>query len=333
MKKIVNRPADLVVDSLSGLAEAHADLLELHTDPLFVTRRVRRHDKVAVVSGGGSGHEPLHVGFVGVGMLDAAVPGAVFTSPTPDAIAAAVQAVAGEAGVLALVKNYTGDVLNFEMAAEMIAAGGTTIDTVTIADDVAVTDSTFTAGRRGVAGTVPIEKLVGAAAERGAALPELGELARRLVGSTRSMGLALRAGVVPHTGRESFPLAADQLEFGVGIHGEPGRETRGLGTADELVDELLAAILADGVIRGDRPGVLLFVNGLGGTPPAELYLAYHSAARRLRQLGIDATRSLVGTFVTSLDMQGISVTLLDLDAELLELWDAPVCTPALRKGM
>ena len=332
MKKILNDPADLVLESLLGLAEAHPDMVVLHVDPLFVTRSTPAIPRtVALLSGGGSGHEPLHAGFVGLGMLDAAVPGQVFTSPTPDAILAATRAVDAGAGVLYLVKNYTGDVLNFEMAAELAQDEGLRTATVVIDDDVAVTDSTWTMGRRGVGGTVLLEKIAGAAATRGDDLDEVAAIAATVIRSVRSMGLALRAGVVPHSAELSFSLAEDEYEMGVGIHGEPGRETRPMAGADEIVESLLEAILSERAGSGDE--VLLFVNGLGGTPVAELYLAFHSARRRLSQLGLRVTRSLVGSFVTSLDMQGLSVSLLDLDDELRELWDAPVCTPALRKGM
>ena len=332
MKKILNDPANLVLESLQGLAEAHPDMVALHLDPLFVLRSTTVVPRtVAVLSGGGSGHEPLHGGFVGIGMLDAAVPGPVFSSPTPDAILAAARSVDAGAGVLFLVKNYAGDVLNFEMAAELAAAEGLRTVTVLIDDDVAVTDSTWTTGRRGVGGTVVVEKIAGAAATRGDDLNEVAAVAARVVRSVNSMGLALRAGTVPHTGELSFALGPDEYEMGVGIHGEPGRETRSMVRADEIVADLLEAVLAERTGSGDE--VLLFVNGLGGTPVAELYLAFHSARRRLGEQGLRVTRSLVGTFVTSLDMQGFSLTVLDLDDELRELWDAPVCTPALRRGM
>ena len=332
MKKILNDPADLVLESLLGLAEAHPEMVVLHVDPLFVTRSTPAVPRtVALLSGGGSGHEPLHAGFVGLGMLDAAVPGQIFSAPTPDAILAATRAVDAGAGVLYLVKNYTGDVLNFEMAAELAQAEGLRTVTVVIDDDVAVIDSTWTTGRRGVGGAVLLEKIAGAAATRGDDLDEVAAIAATVIRSVKSMGMALRAGVVPHSAELSFPLADDHYEMGVGIHGEPGRETRPMAGADEIMASLLDAILSERPGPGDE--VLLFVNGLGGTPVAELYLAFHSARRRLSELGLRVTRSLVGSFVTSLDMQGLSVSVLDLDDELRELWDAPVCTPALRKGM
>ncbi|GAA1308468.1 dihydroxyacetone kinase subunit DhaK [Saccharothrix xinjiangensis] len=333
MKKIVNDPSTVVVDALRGLALAHADLLDVQYDPAVVVRAdapVPR--KVAVISGGGSGHEPLHAGFVGRGMLDAACPGAVFTSPTPDQVAAAVSRTDGGAGALLIVKNYTGDVLNFETAAELAAADGVDVRTVVIDDDVAVQDSTYTAGRRGVGGTVLLEKLVGAAAERGVDLDGCEALARRVVGQVRSMGLALTACTVPHAGEPSFTLGDDEMELGIGIHGEPGRRRVPVGPADELVAALLEPVLADlPFSAGDR--VLLFTNSMGGTPLVELYLAHGIAERLLAERGVVVERRLVGPYVTSLEMQGMSLTLLKVDDELLELWDAPVRTAALRWGI
>ena len=287
--------------------------------------------KVAIVSGGGSGHEPLHAGFVGHGMLSAAVPGPVFTSPTPDPIVAATQAVDGGAGVLYIVKNYTGDVLNFETAADLAEAEGITVASVLVDDDVAVKDSLYTAGRRGVAGTVVVEKTAGAAAERGDSLEQVAEVARRTNAATRTMGVALTAGVVPHAGEPSFTLADDEVEIGIGIHGEPGRERVPLEPVDRIVDRLLDAVLDDlGTASGDR--VLLFVNGMGGTPLVELYVAFRRAAEVLAEKGVEVTRTLVGNYVTSLEMQGMSITVTRLDDELTELWDAPVETAALRRG-
>ncbi|MGI8592623.1 MAG: dihydroxyacetone kinase subunit DhaK, partial [Nakamurella sp.] len=281
---------------------------------------------------GGSGHEPLHVGYVGAGMLDAAVPGAMFTSPTPDQILDATTAVNGGAGILHIVKNYTGDVLNFEMAAELAAAEGLEVSTVIVDDDVAVQDSTWTAGRRGVGGTVLLEKIAGAAAARRSDLAAVTAIATRVNANVRSMGMALRACTVPHSGEPSFNLAADEMEIGIGIHGEPGRETRTLAPADEIVEILLSTIVEDLPFRGgDR--TLLFVNGMGGTPEVELYLAYNSARKYLAAKGIEVTRSLVGNYITALEMQGMSITLLRLDDEFVELWDAPVHTVALRRGM
>ncbi|MDQ0376939.1 dihydroxyacetone kinase subunit DhaK [Amycolatopsis thermophila] len=330
MKKIINDPADVVTESLRGLAAAHADVLRVQEDPNVVVRAdAPVAGKVAVISGGGSGHEPLHGGFVGVGMLDAAVPGAVFTSPTPDAVQAAIQATTGEAGALLIVKNYTGDVLNFETAGELAAAEDLDVRSVVIDDDVAVADSTYTAGRRGVGGTVLLEKLTGAAAERGDSLDAVEALARKVIGQVRSIGVALTAPTVPHVGEPSFDLGADEIEFGIGIHGEPGRERIKAEPADELVARMVGAIVEDLPFeRGDR--VLLFTNSMGGTPLVELYLAHGIAERLLADRGIMVERRLVGPYITSLEMQGMSLTLLRLDDELTELWDAPVNTAALR---
>lgn len=333
MKKIINDPATVVVDALRGMALAHADLLDVQYDPAVVVRAdspVPR--KVAVISGGGSGHEPLHGGFVGRGMLDAACPGAVFTSPTPDQVAAAVSRTDGGAGALLIVKNYTGDVLNFETAGELAAADGVDVRTVVIDDDVAVKDSLYTAGRRGVGGTVLLEKIVGAAAERGVDLDGCEALARRVVSQVRSMGLALTACTVPHAGEPSFTLGDDEVELGIGIHGEPGRRRVPVASADEMVRWLLDPILEDlPFAEGDR--VLLFTNSMGGTPLIELYLAHGIAERLLAERGIVVARRLVGPYITSLEMQGMSLTLLKVDDEMLELWDAPVHTPALRWGV
>jgi dihydroxyacetone kinase-like protein len=332
MKKLINDPRAVVAESLQGLAAAHADVVTVHTEPDFIVRAGGpRAGKVALVSGGGSGHEPLHGGFVGEGMLDAAVPGPVFTSPTPDPIVAATLAVDGGAGVLHIVKNYTGDVLNFETAAELAEAEGVTVRSVVIDDDVAVKDSLYTAGRRGVAGTVLVEKIAGAAAERGDDLDAVAAIATRVNAQARSMGVALTPSTVPHAGEPSFTLADDEVEIGIGIHGEPGRERIPLEPADAIVDRLLAPILEDLPFDGgDR--VLLFVNGMGGTPQVELYIVFRRAAEALRERGIEVARSLVGNYVTSLEMQGVSITLLKLDDEFVELWDAPVNTIALRWG-
>ncbi|AOS62305.1 dihydroxyacetone kinase subunit DhaK [Actinoalloteichus hymeniacidonis] len=332
MKKIINDPAAVVTEALYGMAQAHPELRVQHTDPAYIVRAdAPIPDRVAIVSGGGSGHEPLHGGFVGPGMLTAACPGPVFTSPTPDQVQAAVAAAHGGAGVLLLVKNYTGDVLNFETAAELIEAEGIDVRTVVIDDDVAVRDSLFTAGRRGVAGTLLVEKIVGAAAEAGADLDTCERLARKVVDSVRSMGLALAPCTVPHSGEPSFVLAEDEIEIGIGIHGEPGRERTRIAPAQDLVRTLLTPVLEDlPFTAGDR--VLLFTNSMGGTPLIELYLAHGSAVALLNERGFLVERSLVGPYVTSLEMQGISLTLLRLDDELAELWDAPVSTPALRWG-
>jgi phosphoenolpyruvate---glycerone phosphotransferase subunit DhaK len=332
MKKLINDPRAVVSESLQGLAAAHSDLVTVHTEPDFIVRAGgARAGKVGLVSGGGSGHEPLHGGFVGEGMLDAAVPGPVFTSPTPDPIVAATLAVDGGAGVLHIVKNYTGDVLNFETAAELAEAEGSTVRSVIVDDDVAVKDSLYTAGRRGVAGTVLVEKIAGAAAERGDDLDAVAAIATRVNEQVRSMGVALTPSTVPHAGEPSFTLSDDEVEIGIGIHGEPGRERIPLEPADAIVDRLLAPILEDLPFQsGDR--VLLFVNGMGGTPQIELYIVFRRAAEVLAERGIEVARSLVGNYVTSLEMQGVSITLLRLDDEFLELWDAPVNTIALRWG-
>ena len=329
MKKIINEPADVVAESLRGMAAAHPDLLRVRTDPAVIVRAdAPVQGKVAVISGGGSGHEPLHGGFVGPGMLSAAVPGAVFTSPTPDAVQAAITETDGGAGALLVVKNYTGDVLNFETAAELAGLEGTEVTTVLVDDDVAVKDSTHTAGRRGVGGTVLVEKIVGAAAERGSDLATCEELGRRVVSQVRSMGIALTAPTVPHAGEPSFDLAADEMEIGIGIHGEPGRERLPLESAEGIVRRLLDAVVEDlPFTEGDD--VLLFTNSMGATPLIELYLAHGIAERLLAERGITVRRRLVGPYVTSLEMQGMSLTLLKLDDELTELWDAPVHTAAL----
>ncbi|MET9224959.1 dihydroxyacetone kinase subunit DhaK [Lentzea sp. NPDC003310] len=330
MKKIINDPETVVQDALRGMQAAHPDLLEVHQDPAVVVRAGGpRQGKVALISGGGSGHEPLHGGFVGRGMLDAACPGPVFTSPTSDQVVDAVARTDGGAGALLIVKNYTGDVLNFEMAAELAE---TEVRSVVIDDDVAVKDSLYTAGRRGVGGTVLLEKIVGAAAERGDDLAACEALAQRVISSVRSMGLALTACTVPHVGSPSFELADGEMELGVGIHGEPGRQTVAVGTASEMVSALLEPILEDlPFASGDR--VLLFTNGMGGTPLIELYLAHGIAEQLLADRGITVERRLVGPYITSLEMQGMSLTLLRLDDEMVELWDAPVHTPALRWGV
>ncbi len=333
MKKLINDPGALVAESLAGFARAHTDLVRVNPDPVYVVRDpAPRPGKVGILSGGGSGHEPLHAGFVGLGMLDAAVPGPIFTSPTPEPILAATKAVDGGAGVLHLVKNYTGDVLNFEVAAELADEPGVVVRTVVVNDDVAVEDSTWTAGRRGVAGTVLVEKIAGAAAERGDDLAGVAAIAERVVANVRSMGLALTACIVPRTGRPSFDLPDDEVEIGVGIHGEPGRHRVPMASADDLTEQLAGPVLDDlGLNAGDD--VVLMVNGMGGTPPAELYVVYARARALVEERGGAVARSLVGTYVTSLDMQGASVTILRLDPELTELFDAPVHTAALRWGV
>ncbi len=332
MKKLINDPSKVVDEAVAGIAAAHPELRVI-VDPPYVIARgdAPVQGKVGLVSGGGSGHEPLHGGFVGHGMLDAAVPGAVFTSPTPDPIVAATKAVDGGAGVLHIVKNYTGDVLNFETAADLALAEGIEVESVIIDDDVAVQDSLYTAGRRGVAGTLLVEKIAGAAAERGDALAEVAEIARTVNANVRSMGMALAPCTVPHAGEPSFDLGPDEIEIGIGIHGEPGRARIAMEPADAIVDRLLAPILDDlPFASGDR--VLLFVNGMGGTPLVELCVVFRRAAEVLASHGIQVARTLVGSYVTSLDMQGCSISVLRLDDALTELWDAPVQTPALRWG-
>jgi len=332
MKKLINDPRAVVDEGVAGFAAAHADLVTVSADPLFVARAGGpTAGKVGIVSGGGSGHEPLHAGFVGFGMLDAAVPGPVFTSPTPDPIVAATAAVDGGAGVLYIVKNYTGDVLNFETAAELAEAEGTVVRTVLVDDDVAVRDSLYTAGRRGVAGTVLVEKIAGAAAERGDDLEAVAAVAAKVNSRVRTMGVALSACTVPHAGVPSFTLADDEIEIGIGIHGEPGRERIALEPADRIVDRLLDPVLEDLSVE---PGAdaLLFVNGMGGTPEIELYIVFRRAAEVLAERGIRVARTLVGNYTTSLEMQGASISVLILDDELTALWDAPVQTAALRWG-
>ena len=333
MKKLINDPRSVVEESLQGFGQAHRELVTVNPDPIFVTRKDPPVDgKVGLVSGGGSGHEPLHAGFVGRGMLDAAVPGAVFTSPTPDQILPATLAVNSGAGVVHIVKNYTGDVLNFETAAELSEAEGVNVRTVLVNDDVAVEDSLYTAGRRGVGGTVLVEKIAGAAAERGDDLDAVSAIGERVNSNVRTMGVALTACTVPHAGKPSFDLAEDEIEIGIGIHGEPGRHRIPMENADGITDRLLEPVLSDlGITPGDK--VLLFVNGMGGTPLIELYIVYRRAAQVLADRGTAVERSLVGNYITALEMQGCSISVLRLDDELTELWDAPVHTAALRWGV
>ena len=333
MKKLINDPRAVVAESLEGFGMAHHDLVEVHADPAYVTRRdAPVSGKVSLVSGGGSGHEPLHSGYVGRGMLDAAVPGAVFTSPTPDQILPAITSTDSGAGVLMIVKNYTGDILNFETAAELAQAEGIDVRSVVVNDDVAVEDSLYTAGRRGVGGTVLVERIAGAAAERGDSLQSVTDLAERVNAGVRSMGVALSACTVPHAGEPSFELGDDEIELGVGIHGEPGRRKMPMATADVITDQLLEPVLSDlGTGSGER--VLLFVNGMGGTPLSELYIVYRHAAKVLADRGIHVERSLVGNYITALEMQGASITVLKLDDDMIDLWDSPVHTAALRWGV
>jgi dihydroxyacetone kinase-like protein len=332
MKKLINDPADVVSEALAGIEAAHADLRVDHANKVIYRADAPRSGKVGLVSGGGSGHEPLHGGFVGLGMLDAACAGEVFTSPVPDQVLAATKLVDGGAGVLHVVKNYTGDVLNFEMAAELAEAEtGVRVVSVVTDDDVAVQDSTWTAGRRGVGVTVLLEKIAGAAAEQGRSLDEVVDVARRVNGNGRSMGLALTSCTVPAVGHPTFELGEKEMELGVGIHGEPGRERIPIAPARDIAAMLVEPILEDLPFRsGD--GVVCFVNGLGGTPLIELYVVFNEVAQILAGRGVQIARSLVGPYITSLDMAGTSVTLLRVDDELLSLWDAPVRTPALRWG-
>ena len=327
MKKLINDVGSILTESLDGFAAAHAGIVTLGPERKYVRRAKLKAGKVALVSGGGSGHEPLHIGFVGHGMLDAACPGQVFTSPTPDQIIAAAEATDSGAGVLFIVKNYEGDMMNFAMAREM---GGRETDIVVTDDDVAVENSLRTTGRRGVAGTMVVTKVVGAAAELGLKLKGLKTLGDRVNHATRSMGVALTSCTVPAAGRPTFAIGDDEMEIGVGIHGEAGRQRTKLKTADEIAEELVNSITSDLGARGDA---LLVVNGFGATPAMELYLMFNSARTQLAKHGITVRRSLVGNYVTSLDMAGCSLTVTLLDRELDGLWDAAVHTPALRWGM
>ena len=326
MKKLINAPETVLAEALDGFAAAHADIVSLGEERKFVRRARLTPGKVALISGGGSGHEPLHAGFVGRGMLDAACPGQVFTSPTPDQMMAAAEAVDGGAGVLFIVKNYEGDVMNFDMAAEM---AGREIMKVVTDDDVAVETSTYSTGRRGVAGTLIVERIVGAAAEEGRPLTALKELGDRVNRETRSMGVALTSCTVPAAGTPTFEIGEDEIEMGVGIHGEPGRRRVKLAPADAIADDMVGAIAADLGRSGDA---ILLVNGFGGTPAMELYLMYHAARTRLEKRGFAVRRSLVGNYVTSLEMAGCSITVSLIDEALTKLWDAPVHTAALRWG-
>jgi phosphoenolpyruvate---glycerone phosphotransferase subunit DhaK len=328
LKKLINAVDDVLTESLDGFVAAHADILVLGDGHKFVRRKNLKPGKVALISGGGSGHEPLHGGLVGHGMLDAACPGQVFTSPTPDQMFEAAEAVNTGGGVLFIVKNYEGDVMNFEMAAEMSEG----VMRVLTNDDVAVEDSLYTTGRRGVAGTLVVEKIVGAAAEEGMALLDLKKLGDRVNAATRSMGVALTSCTVPAAGKPNFEIGDDEMEFGVGIHGEPGRRRDKLAPADAIAEEMCAAIAGD-LGAAAKGSALLFVNGFGGTPLMELYVMYNSARKIFEKRGVTIARSLVGSYVTSLDMAGCSITLTMLDDETTRLWDAPVHTAALRWGM
>ena len=332
MKKLINDPQDVVAEALLGIEAARPDVRVDHANRIIYRRDTPKSGKVGLVSGGGSGHEPLHGGFVGLGMLDAACAGQIFTSPTPDQMLEATKGVDSGSGVLHIVKNYTGDVMNFEMAAELAAAEtGIGIDTVVINDDVAVEDSLYTAGRRGVGVTVLLEKLVGAAAEEGRPLSDLVTLAQTINDSGRSMGMALTSCTVPAAGKPTFELSADEMELGIGIHGEPGRRRVALASAHQIANQLLEPILAD--LDFTSSPVIAMLNGMGGTPLIELYLMYGEVAKILDKAGISIARNLVGNYITSLEMAGCSVTLLRADEKLIRLWDAPVNTAGLRWGI
>jgi phosphoenolpyruvate---glycerone phosphotransferase subunit DhaK len=332
MRKIINEPDQVVKQSLAGLAAAHADLLRYDVpNQILVRIDAPKKGKVALISGGGSGHEPLHGGFVGIGMLDAACPGEVFTSPVPDQMLAATKAVDGGAGVVHIVKNYTGDVLNFKMAADEAGEEGIKVDAVVIDDDVAVQDSLYTAGRRGVGATVLAEKIAGAAAERGDDLAAVAGFVRQVNSRARSFGIALSSCIPPASGKPIFDLPEGEMEVGIGIHGEPGRRRAPLGSAAEIADIMVEAVTSDLAAKSGA-NVLVFVNGMGGTPLIELYLLYGEVESRLRKMGLKPARNLVGSYITSLEMAGASLTLLELDDATTALWDAPVHTPALRWG-
>ncbi len=334
MKKFINKTDNILLESLSGFATAHSDLVSLNLDPIFLTRKQKATNKVAIISGGGSGHEPLHAGYIGYGMLDAACPGHVFTSPTPDQMLAATEAVHAGKGILFIVKNYAGDVMNFEMAAEMLPlANGLPIESATVltSDDCAVMNSTYTTGRRGVAGTVIVEKCVGSLAETGADLPSCKALGDKVNSRTASMGVALTSCTVPAAGRPTFDIGDTELEMGVGIHGEPGRRREAMREADAIVKDVVNAIL-EALKPEQNSEALLLVNGFGATPLMELYLIYNTAAKLFSQHGIQISRSLVGNYTTALDMAGASITLCLLDDEIKQHWDSPVHTAALRWG-
>lgn len=333
MKKLINRPEDVVKEALAGMEALHPELIRVdYENQMIVRRDAPIRGKVGVISGGGSGHEPMHGGFVGRGMLDAACPGAVFTSPVPDQMLAATHAVNGGAGVLHIVKNYTGDVLNFEMAAELAQAEGIEVASVVTNDDVAVQDSLYTAGRRGVGVTVLLEKIVGGLAEMGAPLQQVAALAKKVNEQGRSMGMALTSCTVPAVGKPTFELDEDEIEMGIGIHGEPGRRRLKLAPAAEVTEMIANPIIEDlGLKAGER--VLAFVNGMGGTPLIELYVVANELAKILRGIHITIARCLIGSYITSLEMAGCSITLLRLDDELIRYWDEPVHTAALRWGV
>ena len=331
MKKFINKTDNILSESLSGFAAAHSDLVSLHLEPNFLTRKSKANNKVAIISGGGSGHEPLHAGYVGHGMLDAACPGHVFSSPTPDQMLAAAEAVHADKGILFIVKNYAGDVMNFEMAAEMLSFQHAT---VLVTDDCAVINSTYTEGRRGVAGTMIVEKCVGSLAETGADLQACKALGDKVNARCASIGVALSSCTVPAAGRPTFDIGDNEIEMGVGIHGEPGRKREAMREADAIVKDMVDAILADFTARNidTNSEVLLLVNGFGATPLMELYLLYNRAAKLLNQHGLNISSSLVGNYTTALDMAGASITVCLLDDEIKQHWDSTVHTPALRWG-
>jgi dihydroxyacetone kinase-like protein len=333
MKKLINKAEDVVREELQGVAAAHPDLVRVQFDPHVVIRAdAPVQGKVGLISGGGSGHEPMHGGFVGMGMLDAACPGEVFTSPTPDQMFEATKAVNGGAGVVHVVKNYTGDVMNFEMAADLARAEGVEVESVLVDDDVAVQDSLYTAGRRGVGTTVLMEKIAGAAAEEKRPLADVAAVARKVNDFGRTMGMALTSCTVPAAGKPTFDLPEDEMEIGIGIHGEPGRERMKVKPVAEIVEMMSVAVVEDiPFASGDK--VLAFVNGMGGTPLIELYVVYNEVNKFLQARGIEIVRNLIGNYITSLEMQGMSITLLKMDDDLLKLWDAPVKTAGMRWGV
>lgn len=333
MKKLINKAEDVVKEGLLGMEFAYHDLIRVCYDPYFVARiDAPIMGKVGIISGGGSGHEPLHSGFVGLGMLDAACPGSVFTSPTPDQILAAAKAVDGGVGVLYIVKNYTGDVMNFEMGTELARAEGMEVESVIINDDVAVQDSVHTAGRRGVGGTVLAEKICGAATAQGYSLTEVAELCRKVNAQVRSIGIALTSCAVPAAGKTTFELGDDEIEFGIGIHGEPGRKRMKLESADEITTMMATVVMNDLPFQeGDE--VIVMVNGMGGTPLIELYIVYKKLHEICQEKGIHIARNLIGNYITSLEMAGVSITMLKTDEEIINLWDAPVKTAALHWGV
>ena len=333
MKKFINNVDNILVESLSGFAKAHNDLVELHLEPNFLTRTEKAKNKVAIISGGGSGHEPLHAGYIGYGMLDSACPGHIFTSPTPDQMLMAAEAVHADKGILFIVKNYAGDVMNFEIAAEMLPFEH---EIVLTSDDCAVVNSTYTTGRRGVAGTVIVEKCVGSLAETGADLQACKALGDKVNNQTASIGVALTSCTVPAAGRPTFDISESEIEMGVGIHGEPGRRREAMRQADEIIGDCVEAIITDFKTRNLHPShkheALLLINGFGATPLMELYLIYNTAAKLFNLHNIEISRSLVGNYTTALDMAGASITLCLLDDEITKHWDSPVHTAALRWG-